>query len=53
VIPNVRNFSPTVTNVIFGVLIVLGSLGAAAAVLYATSPPAPAARVDMCPGADR
>jgi hypothetical protein len=45
----VRSFSPRVTKIVFGVLVVLGSLAAAAGVLFATSPPNPAAHITMCP----
>lgn len=44
-----RNFSPRVTKLLFGVLIVVGSLLAAAGVVFATPEAAPAVQQVSCP----
>ncbi|MEV4114541.1 hypothetical protein [Nonomuraea sp. NPDC049695] len=44
-----RNFSPRVTKLLFGVLIVTGSLLAAAGVVFATPQAAPAEQRVSCP----
>jgi hypothetical protein len=40
-IRNVRNFSPRVTKVLLGIIVVLGSMTVAAGVVFATPDPAP------------
>ncbi|HEX4816055.1 MAG TPA: hypothetical protein VFV66_25195 [Nonomuraea sp.] len=44
-----RSFSPRVTKLVFGVLIMAGSLLAAAGVIFSTPQPAPAERPASCP----
>ncbi|MEV0617289.1 hypothetical protein AB0I81_28475 [Nonomuraea sp. NPDC050404] len=44
-----RSFSPRVTKLLFGALVVVGSLLAAAGVLFATPSPAPATQPASCP----
>ncbi|MBB6555596.1 hypothetical protein [Nonomuraea rubra] len=46
-----RSFSPRVTKLIFGALIVVCSALAAAGVLFATPQPAPATQPTSCPDA--
>jgi hypothetical protein len=49
---NVRSFSPRVTKLLFGALVAVGSLTAAAGVVFATSQPAPAVQPTSCPPVD-